>query len=174
MIDAYNWEQTYLDLFSRCLERFRAGEQDIAAYYDAPDRKLLDFIGYQPREFFDFVEDYADSGDPTPTTAVMIASARRDYFHVVQDGRRSGRILDPGSLPPKQEELDGISWLPRIIVKAEAKLRGELDPDIMYSCGGDRAFLRQHRLHPAEFLRTVWAADGDQSRILSFVRSGLA
>jgi len=73
-------------------------------------------------------------------------------------------------LPPKDAQLGGIEWLPRIIEKAHAKLRGEMPPELMYCCGGDRAFLREHGIHPADFLREVWAAGDDVQRILSFVR----
>ena len=34
--------------------------------------------------------------------------------------------------------IDGIAWLPRILVKARLKLRGEMPADLMYGCGGDR------------------------------------
>ncbi|TLD70649.1 hypothetical protein FEM03_10040 [Phragmitibacter flavus] len=63
-------------------------------------------------------------------------------------------------------------WLPRIIAKAEAKLRGEMDPDIMFGCGGDRAFLSEVGIHPADFLRMIWAAKGDQDRVVKFVKTG--
>jgi hypothetical protein len=75
-------------------------------------------------------------------------------------------------LPAKAAEMDGIPWLPRLIAKAEAKLRGEMDDDTMYGCGGDRDFLEQHKIHPADFLRVVWAARGDKDRVLRFVKSG--
>ena len=67
--------------------------------------------------------------------------------------------------------MDGIPWLPRIIKKAEAKLRGEMAPDLMYGCGGDRNFFREHRLNPADFLRHVWAADGDEAKVLAYVKA---
>jgi hypothetical protein len=40
----------------------------------------------------------------------------------------------------------------------------------MYSCGGDRAFLHQHDIHPADFLRVVWAARGDHGKIAAYVK----
>ncbi len=73
-------------------------------------------------------------------------------------------------LSPKSAQLGGIEWLPRIIEKAQAKLRGEMPPELMYGCGGDRAFLREHGIHAADFLREVWAAGNDTGRILDFVR----
>jgi len=169
-MEQYAWETRFLDLFDRSLDRYRSGEQDLDAYFDANDLEFLHTIGYKPREFFDFVEDYGDGQDPSPAAAVLIASARRDYLHVVQQGRRSSHEITPEELPPKDEEFGGVRWLPRIIMKAEGKLRGELHPDIMFSCGGDRAFLREHDIHPADFLRVVWAADGDREKVLEYVR----
>jgi len=64
--------------------------------------------------------------------------------------------------------------LPRLIEKAKAKLRGEMPPELMYCCGGDRAFLREHGIHPADFLREVWAAGDDTKKILQYVRQNAA
>ena len=84
----------------------------------------------------------------------------------------STKVVAAGTLPPKPAEMDGIPWLPRIIAKGEAKLRGEMDPDTMFGCGGDRAFCSRHHLHPSDFLRVVWAANGDTARVLAFVKTG--
>ena len=59
-----------------------------------------------------------------------------------------------------------ITWVPRIIAKARAKLRGELPPDLMCSRGADRPFLRRMGIHPADFLRLVWEAGEDDQYIL--------
>jgi len=167
----YNWEAEFLDLFDRCLQRYQARDRDFTKYYSEPDMDFLRSIGYRQREFFDFVEDWALDQDPNPTQAVMVASVRRDYLMTILDGQLSDKEINPAELPPKSEAMDGIRWLPRIIAKAEAKLRGELDPDTMYGCGGDRAFLRQHDIHLADFLRVVWAADGNKDFILDYVKS---
>ena len=165
----YNWDTTFTELFERCLERYRAGDEDFNGYYSEADLDFLNAIGYRPREFFDFVEDHADYGDPSVASAVMTASVRRDYLNVIMKGERSSHKVMPADLPDREAELGGIRWLPRIIVKAEAKLRGELNPEIMYGCGGDRNFLREQEIAPADFLRAVWAADGDHDKILAYV-----
>jgi hypothetical protein len=73
-------------------------------------------------------------------------------------------------LPGRGNELGGLPYLPRIITKARAKLRGELDPDLMFGCGGDRSFLRKHGdIHPADFLRHVWAARDNDQAIVDYV-----
>ena len=167
------WNDTYLRLFERCLELYKSGNKEFETYYQDEDLVFLKQIGYRKREFFDFVEDYADSGDPTPSTAVLIAAVRRDYLLVVQDGKlTAGPSVTRDSIPAKDSVVDGITYLPRMIVKAEAKLRGELDPDLMFCCGGDRRCLRDNgNLHPADFLRRVWAADGDHQKVVDWVKS---
>lgn len=166
---SYHWNTTFTELFERCLDHYQSGDTNYEYYYSAEDLAFLDSIGYRPREFFDFVEDFAEWGDPSPSTAVMIASVRRDYLAEVMGGKKSERVLDPSALPAKTEELAGFVWLPRILAKARAKLRGELDPDTMYCCGGDRAFLQRHDIAPADFLRAVWAAGDDDGKAIDYV-----
>lgn len=166
------WNDRFLDLFDRCVKRYQSGDKDFTGYYSAKDSALLAEIGYKPREFFDFVEDFCDEGTPSPSTALLVAAARRDYFQVVMDGKPGTKELTRDDIPTFGDELDGMVYLPRILAKAKAKLRGELDPDLMYGCGGDRAFLeRNGGLHPADFLRQVWAADGDDAKVLTWIRS---
>lgn len=166
----FTWDSTFSALYERSVARYRSGDTDFENYYSAEDLALLDSIGCAKREFFDFVEDFAELGEPSPTTAVLVASARRDYFHVVMEGEKSDRVLDPSTLPAKTDELEGFVWLPRIIAKARAKLRGELHPDTMFCCGGDRKFLRTHDIAPADFLRAVWAAGDDDGKVIDYVR----
>lgn len=167
---SYAWDSEFTALFERCLARYRSGDTDFRSYYSEADLAFLASIGYQPREFFDFVEDLAEIGEPSLTTAVLIASVRRDYLREIMKGATSGRTLDPVALPAKTSETEGIVWLPRILAKARAKLRGELDPNTMYCCGGDRAFLKRHDIAPSDFLRAVWAAGDDDSAVLDYVR----
>lgn len=166
----YHWDQQFTALFDRCLDRYRNGDTDYQGYYSDEDLAFLTSIGYKPREFFDFVEDFGDGGEPSIATAVMVASVRRDYLDVIMNGQLSDHEIRPHELPPKDSQLEGFRWLPRILVKARAKLRGELDPEIMYGCGGDRAFLREHDIASADFLRAVWAAGDDDGKIVEYLK----
>ena len=168
----YNWTTTFRELYDRCCEKYRAGDQDHSGWFSAADEAFLKEIGYGHVEFFDFVEDYCVGGEPTPETAVLVAAVRRDFLDVVQEGKTSDEVVAASTLPPKDGVLEGYRWLPRIIAKARAKLRGELDPDTMYGCGGDRAFLSEQDIHPADFLRAVWAAEDDDEKIVEYVRKG--
>jgi len=165
------WNDRFLDLFDRCVKRYESGDKDFTAYYNAADSALLAEIGYKPREFFDFVEDYCEEGQPSISTALLVAAVRRDYFQVVMQGKPGEKELTRDDIPTFGDELEGVVYLPRILAKARAKLRGELDPDLMYGCGGDRAFLaRNGDLHPADFLRRVWASEGDDSKVLEWIK----
>ena len=165
------WNDQFLELFRRCLTAYQNGNKEFMDYYSEDDLKFLAEIGYKPRELFDFVEDLADEGAPSESTALLVASARRDYFLTVQDGVASDHEISRDDVPSFGDELGGIAYLPRIITKGSAKLKGELDPDIMFGCGGDRKFLSDHgNINPADFLRHLWAAAGDDSKIAAFVR----
>ena len=165
------WNEIFLSLFDRCVTTYRSGNQDFESYYTPDDLAFLTSIGCRPREFFDFIEDYCEDNTPSPSTALMIAAVRRDYFFTVQHGTPSSEPdLTRDNIPSFGEEIDGIHYLPRILAKARAKLRGTLDPDLMFGCGGDRNFLRKHgHIHPADFLRRVWAAGDDDQQIATWV-----
>lgn len=166
-----DWNDRFLALFDKCVIHFRKGNHDYNNYYDKADLSLLEEIGHAPREFFDFVEDHCEFGAPSPTTALLVAAVRRDYFEVVMASEDGSRGVSSSDIPSRGDELDGIPYLPRILAKARAKLRGDLDPNLMFGCGGDRAFLQKiGGVHPADFLRRVWSADDDHMKIANWLR----
>lgn len=165
------WNDTFLDLFERCLALFQSGDTDFENYYSDEDREFLSRIGYQPREFFDFVEDCGNGGMPSISTALLVAGVRRDYFQTVQKGIPSADLLARDDVPTFGEELEGMAYLPRILAKGRAKLRGELHPDLMFCCGGDLNFLKNHGdIHPADFLRHLWASGTDYQKITTWIK----
>ncbi len=165
------WNEQFTELFNRCLTRYQGGDHDFSSYYSADDLAFLTGIGYKPRELFDFVEDLAEEKAPSLSTAILVAAVRRDYLLVAQKGMLSTHEITSRDLPSFGDQLEGMAYLPRIITKARAKLRGELDPDLMYGCGGDRNFLRQNgNIHLADFLRVVWSAEDDDAKIATYVR----
>lgn len=44
-----------------------------------------------------------------------------------------------------------------------------MPPELMYGCGGDRRFLKENNIHPAEFLRLVWSKFDDDQAIADWV-----
>ena len=168
----YRWHHELKALFVLSLERCRAGESDLARFFAPPQEAFLASIGQTPRELYDFADDHTrGNGDPDWETYLLISAVRRDYFLAVQHGEPSGKTIAMEGLPAKDAKLEGIPWLPRVIKKAEAKLRGEMPDDLMFDCGGDRNFFREHGVHPADFLRHVWAANGDDAKILQYLKT---
>ena len=164
------WNDTFLALFDRCVVAYRSGNRDFESYYSPADLAFLASIGCQTREFFDFVEDFCEDGEPSSSTALLVAAVRRDYFLTFPDEKPPGKPLTRDDVPTFGDQLAGIVYLPRILAKARAKLRGRLDPDLMFGCGGDRNFLAKNGgIHPADFLRQVWAAGDDDSKIAAWV-----
>jgi hypothetical protein len=164
------WYLPLRKLFAAAVAKYQKGQRGAETYFDAKGVAYLASIGQTPQEIYDFAEDHARGGEPDWETVLLISAVRRDYFLVVQDCVLSTRVIDMSALPPKDAVLDGIGWLPRLIEKAEAKLRGEMPADLMYDCGGDRQFFEEHGRHPADFLRVTWAAKGDAQKILRYVR----
>lgn len=167
-----HWNDTFTAVFERCAEAYRNGNFDYEKDYTEDELAFLGSVGHKKREFYDFIEDFVDEGEPSVCTALLIAAVRRDYFLVEQGGKRSDKEITKDDLPTFGEEFDGMAYLPRILVKARAKLRGELDPDLMFGCGGDRNFLSKNGgIPPADFLRHVWAAGDDDSKVAAWIKA---
>ena len=167
----YRWHHELKQIFVQGLERHRSGEVRPEQHFSESERAFLGSAGMTAHELFDLVDDHVRyDGDPDWETVLLVSAVRRDYFLTVQKGQWSTRLVEMDELPAKDARIDGIPWLARMIKKAEAKLRGEMPPDLMYGCSGDRNFLREHGLHAADFLRNAWAADGDEAKILAYVR----
>jgi len=167
------WETTFERLFQAGVESYRRGERNPVAMFGTRDQAFLGTIGAAANELYDFVEDHCDTGAPDFETALAIAAIRRRYFLEVQHGIPSQFHIDPHELPPKTEDLEGYRWLPRIIAKARAKLRGELDPSIMYGCGGDREFLDSVGMTAPQFLQLIWDAGQDDGRIVAEITASI-
>jgi hypothetical protein len=165
------WEQRFSKLFQSAVGKYRKGHEKVDGLVDEKGRKFLASIGHTEQEFFDFVEDFAKGGEPALETALGIASVRRDYFLKEQNGTPSPHRISMDDLPAKDAEVEGIGWLPRLILKAEAKLRGEMPPALMYGCGGDRKFFKTYHVDPADFLRKVWDAHGNPSEIVAWIQA---
>lgn len=167
---SYNWSERLRAIYDKTIDLYRGGNRDLSSYFTPEETSWLASIGLRPINLYDWAEDVTGAGEPDWNTALLIASARRDYFLVHQKGIAATTVTEAAELPPKDAELDGIPWLPRIIAKATCFLKGGLCHDIMYGCGGDRRFLKAHDIHPADFLRAVWASGGDQTKVLAYVR----
>jgi hypothetical protein len=99
---------------------------------------------------------------------------RADYFHTTLQGCPPSRIVQESELPPKSVEFEGVSWLPRIIRKAQCFLDGSLCNDIMYGCAGDRSFLKKYNATLPSFLAVVRDTQGDPAKALRFLTGSRA
>ncbi|MFP4166359.1 MAG: DUF5069 domain-containing protein [Opitutales bacterium] len=170
-MEHYTYQKRLRAIWELAVTLYRDGNRDPDDYFDASTRAELASIGLNPMDVYDYAEDFVSSEEPDYDTFLMICEARRDYFFAEQKGTPSSDVIDSEALPPKDTEVRGIVWLPRIIPKALAKLRGELPADIMYGCGGDRKFFKNNNIHPAEFLRVVWAYQDDEAKTIDWVEA---
>lgn len=163
-----DWTAPFTALYQAALVRYSQGARIPSALIESSEEQsLLDSIGITRQVLFDYAEDDTDL-----ETVLLVAALRRDYFWFLQHGEPSSKQLPEPSFPRKTDEIDGIPWLPRIILKAQCFLRGELPDNLMYGCGGDRNFCRKHKIHLAELLHYVWLGGKDaQSKCVALLRS---
>ena len=152
----YNFADKFRSLYDQAVNLYASGVTDQKQYFSPEERAFLAANGISVQNMFDYAEDHHGYGEPGYDRALAIETVRRDYFLNVQQGKAPTRVLDADTMPSKTDAVEGIVWLPRLLPKAKAKLRGELPANLMYSCGGDRQFFRKHDIHPAEFLSLVW------------------
>jgi len=166
------WKGRFREIHDAGVERYRAGRQSPGAMFEPDEVEWLKGLGCTAQELFDFVEDGL-GGSPTYAELEEVTAIRRDYFLNQMNGEWTGHEIDMDALPAKSDAVDGIAWLPRIIPKAEAKLRGEMPPDLMYGCGGDRPFLKSVNVGLGEFLRVVRDAENARE-VIEFVKGRAA
>ena len=164
------WTTELRALYDKAVSLYRDGNRDLSSYFSPEEAASLASIGLKPINVYDYAEDIVKYNEPSWDTFLLVASARRDFFLYEQHGVSSAAEIEESDLPPKPAEIEGIPWLPRIIRKARCFLEGGLCHDIMYGCGGDRGFVAKHHIHLADFLRVVWAARGDDKKIVAFVK----
>ena len=165
----YAFAQTFRSLYDKAVGLYSKGQRGAETFF-APDETVwLASVGLSAQTLYDYAEDDVAQGEPGYDNALAIETIRRDYFLNVQGGKASRTILDAASLPAKDDQVEGLSWLPRIIPKTKAKLRGELPASLMYCCGGDRRFFKGHDILPAEFLSVVWRNEANDKAIIDWV-----
>lgn len=165
----YEFSTGFRALYDRAVQLYGAGQRGAETFFSAEENAFLAANGLTAQNLYDYAEDQLAGGEPGYDRALAIELVRRDFFLNVQQGRASLRVLDESTMPPKDAAIEGIAWLPRLIPKTKAKLRGELPPSLMYSCGGDRRFFREHDIHPAEFLSLVWRHENDDAAVVRWV-----
>jgi hypothetical protein len=165
----YDFAAKFHGLYDQAVARFTHGKRGAETFFTADELSFLKANGLTGQHLYDYAEDHNGYDEPGFDIALSIELVRRDYFLNVQDGRPSSVTVDAAKLPAKTDAINGITWLPRLLPKARAKLRGELPTSLMYCCGGDRAFFQQHDIQPGEFLALVWRHERDDTAIVNWV-----
>jgi hypothetical protein len=165
----YSYHKCLKTIWEDAVASYKAGNRDPKSYFDNHTLTKLNSIGLTEMVVYDYAEDFVTRHEPDFETFLLVCDVRRDYFLNIQNSKPSNQLLDSSTLPPKSDEISGIVWLPRIIPKAIAMLRGELPPETMYGCGGDRQFFKDNRIHPAEFLRVAWAYENEVEKLVDWV-----
>lgn len=164
------WPTQFREVYDRGVAAWPAGRRSPRTMFDGADTAFLAGLGCSTQELFDFVDDCLRYGEPDFATTLEVTAIRRDYFLNVLGGKSTGHTAAMADLPAKSDAVDGIAWLPRLIVKARLKLRGEMPADLMYGCGGDRPFLLGMNLTLGKFLILVRDAGDDDRRIIDAVK----
>lgn len=166
----FDFARQFRAVYDQAVARYAASQRTVDTIVSPEELHFLTANGLTAQNLYDYAEDHHGyDGDPGPEQALAIELVRRDYFLNAQQGRPSAARLDDTKLPAKTDAVRGIAWLPRLIPKAHAKLRGELPPSLMYCCGGDRRFFREHNILPAEFLSLVWRHENQPDAIVDWV-----
>ena len=165
----YEFPSQFRALYDQAALLYAKGRRGAGTYFDKAQAAWLAANGITPQYMYDYAEDENSGGEPGFGHALSIELLRRNYFLNVQGGRPSAVVLDESKMPAKTDSVRGIEWLPRIIPKAKAKLRGELPESLMYCCGGDRRFFKANNILPAEFLGIVWRNGDDDVATIDWV-----
>ena len=169
-VNQYSFPQGFRVLYTRAVQAYAGGNGSATSVFTPEELAWLAGHGLTAQALYDYAEDEVKYQEPGIDIALGIEATRRNYFFIEQGGRKSGHTIRTEDLPAKTAELAGVARLPRIIAKAQAKLRGELPSDLMYGCGGDRKFLKSHDVPPDEFLSLVWQYKGDGEQIAAWLR----
>jgi len=166
----YTFSQQFHTLYDKAVSLYAKGQRGPATFFTPDETAFLAANGLTAQNLYDYAEDHNNyDGAPGYDIALGIELVRRDYFLNAQHGKPSPTVLDESKMPAKTDAVRGIEWLPRLMPKARAKLRGELPATLMYCCGGDRRFFTQHDILPHEFLTLVWRAGDDDKMIIDWV-----
>jgi hypothetical protein len=165
----YDFPVQFAALYDKAVALYGKGQRGAETFFDMGQASWLAANGLTAQNLYDYAEDEVGGAEPGYGHALTIETVRRNYFLYVQKGVPSKKVIDEAALPGKAEAIQGIEWLPRLIPKAKAKLRGELPASLMYCCGGDRRFFKGHDILPAEFLSMIWSNGDNDAATVAWV-----
>ena len=127
-----NWRKQFHNLFFNGVERHKEDRQSPEGMFEGDEPAFLESIGCSTQEMFDFCDDYVRWGDVIYEQVEELQAVRYEHFIEELDSQPASHAMEMDEFPPKDAELEGIAWLPRLILKARAKLAGNLPADLMY------------------------------------------
>ena len=127
-----DWRTQFHDLFFRGVERHKQGRQSPEGMFEGDEPAFLESIGCSTQEMFDFCDDYVRWGDVIYEQVEELQAVRYEHFINELNSQPASHAMAMNEFPAKTDEIEGIAWLPRLILKARAKLAGNLPADLMY------------------------------------------
>lgn len=127
-----DWRRQFHDLFFKGVERHKEGLQSPEGMFEGDEPAFLKSIGCSTQELFDFCDDYVNWDDVIYEHVEELQAVRYQHFVRELDSQPADFRMEMNEFPSKTDEIEGIAWLPRLIVKARAKLAGNLPADLMY------------------------------------------
>ena len=127
-----DWRTQFHDLFFKGVERHKQGRQSPEGMFEGDEPNFLESIGCSTQQMFDFCDDYLRWGDVIYEQVEELQAVRYEHFVNELNSQPANHPMEMDEFPAKDAELEGIAWLPRLILKARAKLAGNLPADLMY------------------------------------------
>ena len=127
-----DWKRQFRALFNEGAERHKADHQSPDTIFEREEVTFLESIGCSTQEMFDFCDDYVNWDDVIYDHVEELQAVRYEHFIKELNGQPADTRMEMCEFPAKADEVEGIAWLPRLIVKARAKLAGQLPADLMY------------------------------------------
>ena len=127
-----SWKTQFREVFDAGVQRRKEGCNEPGAMFESTEVAFLESIGCTAQEMFDFCDDYVGWDDVIYEHVEALQAVCYEHFVQELDSQPASHRMEMHEFPPKDAEVDGIHWLPRLIVKARAKLVGALPADLMY------------------------------------------
>ena len=127
-----SWKTQFREVFDVGVQRRKEGCNEPGAMFESDEVAFLESIGCSAQEMFDFCDDYVGWDDVIYEHVEALQAVRFEHFVKELDSQPASHRMEMDEFPAKTDEVEGITWLPRLIVKARAKLTGQLPADLMY------------------------------------------
>ena len=127
-----DWKTHFRAVFDAGVQQRKGGCNEPGAMFESGEVTFLESIGCTAQEMFDFCDDYVGWDDVIYEHVEALQAVRYEHFVNELNSQPANHPMEMDEFPAKDAEVEGIAWLPRLIVKARAKLAGQLPTDLMY------------------------------------------